>query len=429
MSTVTAEPVVRRGVLVRDLEPEFVACGGTVNKSDPDHHKWSYRGLPTVGVHCNRKVAPRKLRAIVRRALAGNAPEPRDTLKERVLKALATLSLREMPDVIAGDAKRVAKLVDAPEKAVTRVLNASCRDRILIVLWGRRRVNRRRQRKGGVGPTRGKGRIVRQRRVNLFAWALPVLDALAELRQQRSEAQRARVQKRWERRPIPDVPPLQRPITSSLSSSEKEIVEKKLQGSIDKEHSVSRDRFAWRFNALRWNTRVARLRRELVDVRLEGLIREGARNLGVASPWDGLWGKRRLPESLARKLALRLAEGYEPSLLRFAADISINTRKPNEDWLAEKGPSALLLFWGHDEVRIFKSCKDILDREAEIEKGHIPAGMTEENLMNQRTRLLKKFSRLKSVKAIKYNGHLIDMVEVALSEVRSQARTKGADDD
>jgi hypothetical protein len=73
---VVAEPVVRRGDFVPDLEPEFVACGGTVSKGDSDHHKSRYPGLPTVGVPCNRTVVLRKLRSMVCRVIAGDVLAP-----------------------------------------------------------------------------------------------------------------------------------------------------------------------------------------------------------------------------------------------------------------------------------------------------------------------------------------------------------------
>ena len=60
-----------KGIGVREIEREFVRLGGTVDRSRPDHVQFKYPGLPTVGVHCNRTRAPRRLVSLFRKVLAG----------------------------------------------------------------------------------------------------------------------------------------------------------------------------------------------------------------------------------------------------------------------------------------------------------------------------------------------------------------------
>jgi len=75
-------PKPRKGINTDEVEREILRLGGTVVQDKRDHVIFKFPGLPAVGVHCNRRRAPKKLVSFLNKALAGKvvseprAPEP-----------------------------------------------------------------------------------------------------------------------------------------------------------------------------------------------------------------------------------------------------------------------------------------------------------------------------------------------------------------
>jgi hypothetical protein len=95
---------LRRGIAIPDQQPIFRSSGGEVDRSRQDHHEWIHQGLPTVGVHCNRTVALRRLVRVVRRALSVNvaptrqqAPRESDHLQAKASHRCQRFAVRSNP--------------------------------------------------------------------------------------------------------------------------------------------------------------------------------------------------------------------------------------------------------------------------------------------------------------------------------------------
>jgi len=63
--------ILTKGFEIRALEAEFLRLGGEIDRTTPGHVQFKYQGLPTVGVHCNRVRAPRRLISMLRKMQAG----------------------------------------------------------------------------------------------------------------------------------------------------------------------------------------------------------------------------------------------------------------------------------------------------------------------------------------------------------------------
>jgi hypothetical protein len=257
-------------------------------------------------------------------------PSPSRNVLSRVVRAMATCSLHEWPDVVAGDVSRVQTLAGlARPDHVSRAIDDLVRLGVLTKLWPAQVVRRRRSRFRRDG-----WRDVRKGRIGLYAWVVPPEVALETIRARRATANARNVRARWER--------IRLGVGLSSSSLHPSLLEELRTIRTIRTIRKKRERVIGQPQVVSRRAEAA-LARQRLRARIDECVADACASLGVPPPEARARGRRkRLPESVARKFARRLAEGYEPGdLVRWA-----DPDDHSEEWLRRKGAAVLLRVWG-----------------------------------------------------------------------------------